>query len=140
MAFEKGHKLSIGRPVGSINKRSVAFYEAIQKEGFEIAKELVEIHRKAMKVYDNYGTIYEAIEDARIQKGVQAFPTEDKADKYLKIALDAAKEIAAYSIPKLKSVEHTTNNPLEGMTPDQRLEAMKQAVLLLEAQVKANGP
>ncbi len=50
-----------------------------------------------------------------------------------------AKDIAGYVYPKLKSIEQSTNDPTKDMTPEQRLEAMKHAVAMLEMQVKS-GP
>jgi hypothetical protein len=48
----------------------------------------------------------------------------------------AAAEAAQYIYPKLKSVENTTNNALADMTPDQRLEAMKHGVAMLEYEIQ----
>ncbi len=48
----------------------------------------------------------------------------------------AAAEACQYIIPKLRSIEYTKADALGNMTPEQKLEAMKQAVLLLELQVK----
>ncbi len=104
---------------------------------------MMEVYEEAKKTYDNYGTIYAAISDARRaqndQDGSLAAPTEDNAHKYLKIAGDMAKDIAGYVYPKLKSIEQSTNDPTKDMTPEQRLEAMKHAVAMLEMQVKS-GP
>lgn len=138
MSFLPGNP---GRPPGSLNKRSRIFIERIENEhGFDVAQELVWVFTEAKKTYQNYGTIYDNINDARIEKGENFFPTEDKADKYLKIALDAAREIASYCIPKLKSIEHIKNEALEGMTAEQKLEALRHATALLEAEVKKNEP
>lgn len=134
--FQVGHKLAKGRPKGSINKRSQNFYDVLERENFCPASALIEIYREAKKTYDNYATIYDAIVEAKDAKGLDASPVEDKADKYLKIALDAAKDLASYSFPKLKAIEQQKNNPLEGMTPDQKLEAMRHAVSVLELEVK----
>jgi hypothetical protein len=48
----------------------------------------------------------------------------------------AAEQVAQYILPKLRSIEQTKPSALEGMTPEQRLEAMKHAVKLLEAHIK----
>lgn len=63
-------------------------------------------------------------------------PMESKASEYLKLYATIAMHISKFRYPMLKAIEHTRPDPLEGMTPEQRLEAMKQAVLMLEAQVK----
>lgn len=103
----------------------------------------MDCYEEAKKTYDNYGVINEAIIQARADKeGTSlefASPTEDNAHKYLKIAADIAKEIASYSFPKLKSIERPKNSPLDGMTPQEKLQAMKQAVLMLEMQVKGES-
>lgn len=49
----------------------------------------------------------------------------------------AAKEAAKYLYPHRKSIEHKSDEPLNGMSPLQKLEALRQAVLLLESQVKS---
>lgn len=132
--FEKGHSLAQGRPRGSLNARTFEFIRALHDNDFDAAAEMIKIYKEAKKTYDNYATIYDALEETRIQEGVNPYPTEDKADKYLKIALDAVKEIASYCYPKLKSVEQVKESPLDGMTNEQKLEALKQAVKLLEQQ------
>lgn len=136
MPFQPGHKLSKGKPKGSIHKRTQNFLDVLERENFCAATALIEIYREAKKTYDNYAIIYEALEDARKLKGETIAPTEDKADKYLKIAIDAAKDLAGYSFPKLKAIEQQKDNPLKDMSPEQKLEAMKHAVSVLELEVK----
>lgn len=115
----------------------------LEAEGFDAAKALIECYRDAKKTYDNYGLIYDAISDARQEKnsatGEFATPTEDNAHKYLKIAADIAKDLASYSYPKLKAIEQTKGSPLDGMTSEQKLEAARTTVQMLELQIKANG-
>jgi hypothetical protein len=48
----------------------------------------------------------------------------------------AAQEAAQYILPKLRAIEQKKSNPLDGMTPEQRLEAMRHAIALLESQAK----
>lgn len=134
--FQPGHKLSKGRKPGTVTVRRFRFEEIMAKNNFCPATALMEIYAEAKKVYDNYGTIYAALEQAREAKGMDIRPTEDKSDKYLKIALDAAKDLAGYAYPKLKAIEQTPNRVTDGMTPEQKLEAMKQYVAALEAQIK----
>lgn len=68
-----------------------------------------------------------------------------KSEKYKKstryviepfVRAKAAQEAAQYILPKLRSIEQPKSNALAGMTPEQRLEAMKHAVTMLEAQTK----
>lgn len=114
--FEVGHAKLGGRVVGSPNKRTLDFQRTMQEANFDVATALLEIHRKAM-YYEQHAK-------------------QESKSYFLKIALDAAKEIASYTYPKLKSVEHKQSNMLEGMTAEQKLEAMKQAVAMLEAETK----
>lgn len=114
MAFEKGHKLATGRPVGSISKKTRTFQETLEAKGFSVAEALLDIHNKGMELYESKGD-----------------------PQGLKIAGDMVKEIASYYLPKLKSVEHSNKSPLTGMTSVEKLEAMKQAVKMLEKEVEA---
>lgn len=63
-------------------------------------------------------------------------------DEYLippELRFSAAKEAAKYVYSQKKAVEHTSVNSLEGMNPEQRLEAMKHAVKMLELEVHGSG-
>lgn len=137
MPFAPGNP---GRPSGAINKRSKEFLDILEKHDFCPASALIECYQDAKKTYNNYGEIYDAICDAKAEKegSTREFsaPTEDHAHKYLKIASDIAKDLSSYAYPKLKAIEREVNNPTKGMTPEQRLEAMKHAVAMLELQVK----
>ena len=139
MPFQKGNKLSPGRQVGSLNKRSVEFYQQITASGFDAAKEMMWVYEEAKKTFQNYGTIYQAIVEAKEEQsrslGYSAVPPEDKADKYLKICLDVANNIAAYCYPKPKFPEQV-KGALDDMTAEQKLQALRNAVALLEGQVK----
>lgn len=140
MPFKPGEG---GRQPGALNRRSKDFLAILEKHDFCPASALIECYRDAKKTYDNYGVIYEAICDARISKneadGSLGAPTEDNAHKYLKIAADVAKELSGYAYPKLKSVEQGKLDVTRDMTPEQRLEAMKHAVTMLEMQIQGNG-
>lgn len=129
-----------GRPLGSKNKRTVEFMQVLEDEGFDPAKALIQCYRAAKTTYDNYSVILEAITSAREAKNDQtgefSAPTEDNAHKYLKIAADIAKDLASYAYPKLRSIEQTKANPLEGMSPQERLEVMKGAVVIAESEIK----
>lgn len=125
----------MGRPKGVRNKRTVEFMAVLENQGFCPASALIQCFEEAKRTYDNYGTIYQAISEARENTG-NPVPVEDNAHKYLKIAADIAKDLAGYAYPKLKAIEHQKPNPLEGMSAEQKLEAMKQAVKVLEMEVK----
>lgn len=101
MPFEKGHKLSLGRPKGTKNKRTIEFQEVMDRKNFNVAEALVYCYRQAIKKYKYYN---ERLEDGRLS------PMEDNAPKYLKIASDMAKDMASYSFPKLKSIDQTIAN------------------------------
>ena len=67
-------------------------------------------------------------------------PMESNAHLYLKMAIDANKELCGFVNPKLKAIEVSKDpSPLDGMTPLQKLEAAKTIVKALQAQVKASG-
>lgn len=140
MPFKPGEG---GRQLGAINRRSKDFLAVLEKHDFCPASALIECYRDAKKTYDNYGVIYDAICDARVRKndadGSYAAPAEDNAHKYLKIAADVAKELSGYAYPKLKATEQTRGGPLDGMTQEQKLEAARAAVQMLELQLKADG-
>lgn len=131
-----------GRPPGSPNRRTIEFMRVLEAEGFDPAKALIECYKEARKIYDNYGTIYDAICDAREvandKDGSYAAPPEDKADKYLKIAADIAKDLASYAYPKLKAIEQQRVNPVQSMTPTEKLEAAKMMVRILEQELKTD--
>jgi hypothetical protein len=98
------HK-KIGRPKGAVGKRTTEFLSVLEKNNFNVAQALVDCYQKAIKTYDNYGVIYDAICDAKAEKEGWSAPVEDHAHKYLKIAVDVAKDLASYSYPKLKAME-----------------------------------
>lgn len=139
MAFEPGNKIGRGRPPGAVNRRTAEAIAILERHDFCPVSALVECYRDAKKVYDNYGLIYDAICDAKEEqareKGYQAIPPEDKADKYLKIAADIAKDLTSYAFPKLKAIEQTKGSVTAGMTPAEKLEAAKLMVRALEAEV-----
>lgn len=66
-------------------------------------------------------------------------PMESKAAEFLGLYIKAADKIAQYVHPKRKSVERIETDALKDMSPVQRLEAMKQAVAMLELQLKKDG-
>lgn len=114
MSFQKGHKHSSGRPKGSINKRSQEFADKLEAKGFDLAEALLELHREGMKTY---------------RQGAFEHQMEG-----LKVANSAVKEIATYLLPKFQSISVSKDDTLENMTPQQKLEAMREAVKLMEAE------
>lgn len=108
-----------GRPAGSINKRNAEFKNTLEKHNFNPAEALLELYQNARQGWE-YGN--------REEKPI-----------YLKIAADLARDMCTYTYPKLKSMEVKKENALENMSAQERLEAMKQAVAMLEAQMKVEA-
>lgn len=114
--FNKGHNLSPGRRKGSINKRSQSFIAALEARNYSVPDALLDIHEMALKEFNQ----------GRDEDRIAA----------LRIAADMAKELASYSMPKLKAIEIVKNNSLESMTVQEKIDAMKEAVKLMEQEVK----
>ncbi len=135
------HKRAKGRPKGSLNKRTLMFVQVLEARNFCPASAMIDCYQSAIKIYENYDTIYDAIVDRKLELGNKT-PTEDKAHIYLKIAGDLAKEISSYAYPKLKATD-TKRDPLEGLTEQEILEVLKNAQAALEHRIKekekANG-
>lgn len=136
MPYKPGHKKIGGRTKGTPNKRTLEFRSVLEANCFCPATALIEIYNDAREIYKGYSVIYTAIQSAKSVAAGFDVPLEDKAHIYLKIAADAAKDLAAYTYPRLKSIEHNQGNSLDGLTPEQKLELAKQAVKYLEAQAK----
>lgn len=95
-----------GRPKGALNKISTKVADKLDKIGIDLINDLNERYLKAL---------------------------EDKnEDRAITILLS----MMPYVYPKLKMVEYTNDDHFKGMSPEQKLEALKQAVRLLEAEVK----
>lgn len=131
MPFKPGNKLAKGRPAGSLNKRTLEFRALLDSAGFCPATAMMDTYRTALARFTE--------EIAKEDSG-RISPMESSAAKYLKIASDNAADLASYCYPKLKAIEQQKPDPLADMTPEQKLEAMKEAVKVLQAQVKASGP
>src|ERR1700744_361325 len=99
-----------GRRPGAINRKTKHFQEVLKERGFDLAEALCDIYFEAINYFEYSKTDPIA--------GPQA----------LKLVLDAAKEIGQYSQPKLKSIEVSKGSSLEGMSQEEKLIAMKQAV------------
>lgn len=130
MALPIGHKKYGGRVKGVPNKRTLAFIEILSRENFCPATALIEIHREARAGYNN------CIDSSVDLNSDRVSGAADKADRYLKIALDAAKDLASYSFPKLKAVEQEKKSLTDGMSVQEKIDAMKQYVSILEMEVK----
>jgi hypothetical protein len=126
--FQVGNKIAKGRPLGSVNKRSLEFRAVLETSGFCPVTALIDGHKTALARF--------AEEIAKEDSG-RISPMESSAAKYLKLAIDCASDLASYSYPKLKAVEQTKNDPLSGMTTAEKLEAMRQGAKFLESQLKA---
>lgn len=61
---------------------------------------------------------------------------ESQAHEYLNTYVKIAATIAKFIHPQRKAIEVSQADPLRDMSPLQRLEAMKQAVAMLELKVK----
>lgn len=120
MPFQKGRIKTGGQIKGQKKSQTLHFREVLIKHNFCAASALIECYKDARKVYDNYGTIYDAICEARERSG--KYPTDDKAHLYLKIASDIAKDLASYSYPKLKQIEFQESSQWKDMAALQRLE------------------
>src|SRR5271156_5763183 len=119
MAFEKGNKLAIGhgRPAGSINRHNRAFKEALIKNNFDVCEALLWIYKEAVMNYQSADENRERI-------------------PYLRMALDAAQDIAGYVMPKLKAVEVIQEKPSELLNPIEKLAIAKESIPMLEEQAK----
>jgi hypothetical protein len=120
----------MARTKGSLGKKTEKVLELAKKLKTEPLKQIETVGGIALK---RFAELVEK-EDAGVISMM-----ESKADVYLKIAANCAAELASYTYPKLKAIERITSNPLEGMTHEQKLEAMRQAVKALEAQSNGNG-
>ena len=113
--FEKGNKYSTGKPKGAVSKQRKEFLQTMEEHGFSPAEAFLYLYSKAK----------EGIEHGNRQELPQ----------YIQIAAGLVKDMASYVYPKLSSVTVNPNNPLDGMTAEQKLEAMREAVKLMEREV-----
>jgi hypothetical protein len=114
--FKPGNKMSPGRPKDTLSKRSLKFADAIMESGVDLVAELI-------GALNNAKEMYAKTNDPALKATFNAQITNN------------AEKMLPYMYPKLSSIEVKPNDPLQGMTPEQRLEAMKQAVLMLEREV-----
>ncbi len=116
MAFEKGHKLSSGRPPGSVNQTNKLFHERLVARNYSVADALLDVFEMGMDTFQN----------GRVEHRMAG----------LKQAGDMAKEIASYVLPKLKSLEVTQTNEFANMTVQEKLDKLKKAIPILEMEAK----
>lgn len=114
--FEIGHKQAKGRPPGSRNKRTLEFRAVLDENQFDPATELLTAYDVARECFNLSG--------------------RDEKPVYLRMVIDVLKEITSYSYPKLKSIDLIKSSPLQGLTPEEKLEKMRSAIEMLEMQIK----
>lgn len=112
--FQPGNKMGQGRPKGSITQRTKEFQEALEAHGFDLPKAMLELYEAGMSIYNENN--------------------KDRAQG-LAIAKDMTKEIASYILPKLQSTQIIPGSGLEGLSPQEKLAVLKEAVKALEAEV-----
>ncbi len=115
--FQPGHNLATGRPKDSLSKRSLRFADKIMESGVDLVAELLGALENAKHMYETATQ-----ESTKISANAQIITTAEK--------------MLPYMYPKLSSIEVKQENQIANMSPQQRLEAMKQAVQLLEREVK----
>lgn len=120
MALPVGHKKYGGRVKGTLNKRTEDFKRVLERHNFCAATALLDIYKRALNMSEALGASDEG--------------------KHLKIAGDMVKEIASYSFPKLKAIEQVKNSPLDGMSPEQKLEALESLKEVIKSQIIKDGP
>jgi hypothetical protein len=123
MAFEKGHKLSTGRPKGSVNRRTKTIEEIAQANGVDPLDILMKFAKG-----DWQGLGY--------TKGTKTVYTEAGAIEEDLIGpserIQAAKEAAQYLYPKKKSIEHVTPNNFASLPKPEQIKILREALLTLE--------
>lgn len=123
--FKKGNS---GKPKGAISLLTRKVAETAARLGIDPFEVLL---RFASGDWKALGYDKEKFIAGRNEYGIWKKWTIDPS-----VRIQAAKEAAQYILPKLRSIEQVKHNLLEGMSPEQRLEAMKHAVAVLEAQTK----
>ena len=100
-----------------------SFWQTINEKGFNPAQELINNYKIAMESF---------IHEQEQMANHTLSPMEGKAHVYLKMAQDAASQLASYAYPKLKSMELSQSNQLNDMTKEQKIEMLKSALEQLE--------
>jgi hypothetical protein len=117
----------IGRPHGSKNKSGMRADLTCQVRGYSSIDAMIDAAEISLQKF---------IEQSQLEQSHNISLMESKAHEYLKLYVKIACELASFIHPKRKAIEHIQTDPLKDMNPFQRLEAMKHAVAMLEAQVK----
>jgi len=128
MGFKPGNP---GRPKGAISKYSRMVEETagrLECDPFEILLKFAKGDWEALG-YDSSVMIKESADGKSTFTDYTISP---------ELRARCAEKACEYLYSKRKSIEHIQNNVLEGMTPEQKLEAMKQAVKHLEGEISDN--
>lgn len=104
-----------GRQKGTLNKRTLEFASVLKEHNFCPASAMIDVYNRAIEAFELADT--------------------KEAPAYLSTASSMASGLASYAYPKLKSIDYSKSHDLAGMTAEQRLEAMRHAVRMLELQV-----
>lgn len=137
MSFLPGN---LGKPKGAISQRARDFRTVLERNDFIPAEALLEIYHDARFTYKSYVTIFEAIVRAAENKQGFSAPTADNTPVYMRMALDAAIQMCKFSYPSLKAIELTDTNSLDGLTNEQKIEALKGALKFLETGLVNDKP
>lgn len=120
-----------GRPKGSLNKETLQFLEAMELHDFDVAKALIWCFNEAKTTYI---TLKEEAKSS--EQRSEFISLHGTAATYLKVSSDVARDMAHFSYPRLKSIEFARVDPLADMSPEMKLEMMKQAVIKGEHDLK----
>lgn len=112
-----------GRPLHSKSADSLAYQEFFVKNNFVIPEKELWVLNEAQ---ENYQVLKDEGE-------------LDRAHPYLNTYQGQLKEIANRIYPKLKAIEVTKINPLDGKTPSEKLAALRVYEQVLLEEIK-NGP
>lgn len=115
------------RKVGTPNKSSMRADLTCQVRGFSSIDAMIDAAEIALEKF---------IEHSKKEQSGEISLMESQAHIYLATYVKIAATIASFIHPKRSAVAVTQTDALRDMNPTQRLEAMKQAVAMLEHQVK----
>lgn len=115
----------MARPKGSPNRSSMRVDMTCQIRGFLPIDALIDAAELSMKKF---------VAEIDRETANKISPLESKAVEYLKLYVNIASKVASFIHPQKKAIDHTYASPLEGMSTQQKLDAMKEAVKLLELQ------
>ena len=118
MSFQKGNP---GKPKGAVHALTSRVRDTAQRLGIDPFEILLRFAAGDWKALGYKSEKYKKSTKYVIEPFIRA---------------KAAQEAAQYIFPKLRTIDQPKANALEGMTPEQRLEAMKHAVAMLEDQTK----